>query len=136
MILITGATGNVGGELVTRLRAAGRDVRALVREPTAALGEVTQVRGDLGDPSSLGPALAGVRRVFLLGGYPDMPAVLARIREAGVEHVVLLSSRSVIAGRDDNAIVAMWRASEAAVRESGVPWTILRSSGFMSNVLR
>src|SRR5262249_45179979 len=50
--------------------------------------------------------------------------------------VVLLSSRSVVSGSPTNAIVAMWNASEAAVRSSGVPWTILRPSGFISNALR
>jgi uncharacterized protein YbjT (DUF2867 family) len=75
-------------------------------------------------------------RHFLLGGYSDMPGILVAIRQAGVERVVLLSSRSVVGGRPDNAIVNVWMASEAAVRSSGVSWTILEPSGFMSNGLR
>lgn len=138
MILVTGATGNVGGELVRQLVAAQLPVRALVRKVDAGAwpAGVEPVIGDLAQPESLSGALTHVRAVFLLGGYADMPGVVAQIRRAGVEHVVLLSSRSVIGGRRDNAIVDMWLTSESAVRASGVPWTLLRPSGFMSNALR
>jgi uncharacterized protein YbjT (DUF2867 family) len=138
MILVTGATGNVGGELVAQLVAAQRPVRALVRkiDASALPAGVEQVVADLDHPASLSSALTSVRSVFLLGGYRDMAGILARLREAGVEHVVLLSSRSVIGGQPGNAIVDMWLASEAAVQASGVPWTVLRPSGFMSNALR
>jgi len=138
MILVTGATGNVGGELVGQLVGSDQQVRALVRSPVqrALPASVEMATGDLNRPESLSAALTDVRGVFLLGGYPDMPGLLAEIRRAGVEHVVLLSSRSVVGGDSSNAIVSMWMASEAAVRSSGVPWTILQPSGFMSNVLR
>jgi uncharacterized protein YbjT (DUF2867 family) len=138
MILVTGATGNVGGELVQQLVAAHQSVRALVRTPApdAFPAEVEQVPGDLDHPASLAPALVGVRAAFLLGGHRDMPGVLAQLRGTGVQHVVLLSSRSVIGGHPDNAIVAMWLTSESAVQASGLSWTLLRPSGFMSNALR
>lgn len=74
--------------------------------------------------------------MFLLGGYRDMPGLLAQIRRAGIAHVVLLSSRSVVDGNPENAIASMWMESEKAVRSSGVSWTILRPSSFMSNALR
>lgn len=142
MILVTGATGNVGGELVRQLAAARHPVRALVR--TAAPGAVSAAfpagvelaTGDLEQPASLTAALAGVRGVFLLGGHRDMPGVLAQIRDAGAAHVALLTSRSVIGGQPGNAIVDMWLAAESAVQASGVAWTVLRPSGFMSNALR
>jgi uncharacterized protein YbjT (DUF2867 family) len=138
MLLVTGATGNVGKEVVTQLAAANHTVRALVRSPkgSALPANVEAVAGDLNRPESLAPALEGVRGVFLLGGYPDMPGLLAEIRRAGVEHLVLLSSRSVVGGDPSNAIVRMWMTSEEAVRSSGVAWTLLRPSGFASNALR
>jgi uncharacterized protein YbjT (DUF2867 family) len=138
MILVTGATGNVGGELIRQLAGANQWVRALVRNQaeSAFPAGVETVIGDLNRPESLSDALKGVRGVFLLGGYRDMPGALAEIRRAGVERVALLSSRSVVGGNPSNAIVSMWMASEDAVRSSGVSWTILRPSGFMSNALR
>jgi uncharacterized protein YbjT (DUF2867 family) len=138
MILVTGATGNVGGELVHQLAASGQSVRALIRETSrAGLPEGVEIAiGDLNEPNSLTQTLKGVRGVFLLGGYRDMAGVLTAIRQSGVERVVLLISRSVIGGKSDNAIVKMWNLSENAVRSSGVSWTILEPSGFMSNALR
>jgi len=139
MILVTGATGNVGRELVSQLAVANHDVRALVRsggKRIALPANVETATGDLEQPPSLAPALEGARGVFLLGGYPDMPGVLSQIRQAGVERVVLLSSRSVVGGDPSNAIVRMWMTSEEAVRSSGVAWTLVRPSGFASNALR
>jgi uncharacterized protein YbjT (DUF2867 family) len=138
MILVTGANGNVGGELVKQLAGADRPVRALVRgnSRSALPANVELVSGDLDQPESLAACLTGVRGVFLLEGFRDMPGVLAAMHQAHVEHVVLLSSRSVVGGSPSNAVVRMHLLSEAAVRESGVPWTILQPSGFMSNALR
>jgi uncharacterized protein YbjT (DUF2867 family) len=139
MILVTGASGHVGGELTGQLAAAGHPVRALVREPgrpaagPLAQPEVQLSLGDLNEPDTLAGSLAGVTGLFLLGGFPDMPGVLAQARAAGVRHVVLLSSRSVTGGDPGNAVVAMHLAGEAALRESGLAWTVLRASGFMSN---
>ena len=138
MILVAGATGNVGGELVRALADAGETVRAMSRGPTPSwLPEgVEGVVGDLDRPESLADALDGVGGVFLLPGYRDMPGLLAEVRRAGVGRVVLLSGGSAEDGDMDNAISRYMILSEEAVRESGVPWTILRPSGFMSNALR
>ncbi|SEH00540.1 Uncharacterized conserved protein YbjT, contains NAD(P)-binding and DUF2867 domains [Nonomuraea solani] len=135
MILVTGATGNVGGEVVEALRQAGRPVRALVRKPVALEG-VSQVTGDLNDPASLEEALDGVSSVFLLPGYRDMPGMLARCRSAGVTSVVLLTSPATTATDTSNAISQYMIASETAVRESGLAWTFVRPCAFMSNALR
>ena len=76
VILVTGATGNVEAEVLRALTRAGRSVRALVRDASRGdlPAEVEEVEGDLDDPSSLAGPLAGVRGVFLLPGYKDMPA--------------------------------------------------------------
>jgi uncharacterized protein YbjT (DUF2867 family) len=138
MILVTGATGNVGGKVAAALAARGAEVRVVARDPARAKAPagVEVVQGDLDLAESLTPALDGARAVFLLGGWGDMPELLRRIERAGVEQVVLLTSRCVIGGRPDNPITRMWLDSEAAVRDSGVPWTVLRPSGFQSNALR
>jgi uncharacterized protein YbjT (DUF2867 family) len=138
MILVTGATGNVGGELVRALAARGEAVRALARNPDrATFPAAAQVTaGDLGAPRSLTAALAAVSKVFLLGGFATLADVLRRARGAGAEHIVLLTSRCVVGGNPENAVTRMWLESEAAVKASGVPWTILRPSGFQSNALR
>ena len=139
MILVTGARGNVGGELVRALTAAGENVRALIRrdEDASALpAGVEGVVGDLNRPESLFAALDGVRGVHLLSGYQDMPGVLAEARRAGVEHVVLQSSSAVPGGDMTNAVARYHILSEAAVRESGIAWTFLQPNSFMSNALR
>ena len=100
MLLVTGATGNVGAEVVNALAAADHQVRALVASDKARglPPGVEAVRGDLNRPESLAGALAGVRGVFLLSGYADMEGVLAEVRAAGVERVVLLSGSSAASG--------------------------------------
>ncbi|MFI7635876.1 NAD(P)H-binding protein [Nonomuraea sp. NPDC049400] len=138
MILVTGATGNVGSEVVRALAAAGEPVRALVRKPdTIPLPDgVEAVTGDLNRPESMTGALGGARAVFLLPGYEDMPGLVAEARRAGVEQFVLLSGGSAGSGDMTNAVTRFMAVSESAVRESGLPWTILRPSAFMSNALR
>jgi uncharacterized protein YbjT (DUF2867 family) len=138
MILVTGATGNVGGEVAAALAARGEDVRAVVRDPAGAgrPSGVEVVQGDLELPESLTPALDGARAVFLLGGWGDMAELLRRIERAHVEHVVLLTSRCVVGGRPDNPVTRMWLDSEAAVRDADIAWTVLRPSGYQSNALR
>ena len=138
MILVTGATGNVSGEVVNALLARGQRVRAVVRDAESASfpAGVEVVQGDLELPESLTPALKDIRAVFLLGGWGDMPGLLRRLHSAGAELVTLLSSRCVLGGKPDNAVTRMWLDSEAAVKASGLAWTFLRPSGYQSNALR
>jgi (4-alkanoyl-5-oxo-2,5-dihydrofuran-3-yl)methyl phosphate reductase len=102
VILVTGATGKVGGQALRRLVDKGLDVRALVRDPAKieALGlGVEAVPGDLDNPDTLPPAMAGVDKVFIVAGGWDIPAedanMIAAAEAAGVGHVVLLSSLGV-----------------------------------------
>lgn len=166
MILVAGATGNVGSELVRALAAAGEPVRALSRHPgrgaapagagtgpparartqaqtgpetaaqTGAPAGVEAVSGDLNQPETLRGALTGVRGVYLLSGYQDMPGLLAEVARAGAQRVVLQSGSSVYCEDTANPISRYMLSSEQAVRESGVAWTILRPHTFDSNALQ
>jgi uncharacterized protein YbjT (DUF2867 family) len=138
MFLISGASGNVGAELVRALATAGEHVRALTRGDSleGLPPGVESVTGDLDKPESLAAALDDVCGVFLLSGYADMPGLLAAFRDANVKRVVLLSSGAVEGGDLANAVVRYNVVSEAAVRDSRVPWTILRPSGFHANALQ
>ena len=136
-LLLMGATGTVGGELFRQLRHAGADVRAAVRGRDHGLpAGADVVTADFDRPGTIAAAATGVRGAFLIGGRRDMSGLLAALGTAGVEHVVVLTSRSVIGRVPGNAIADMWAASEDAVRASGLAWTILQPSGFMSNALR
>jgi uncharacterized protein YbjT (DUF2867 family) len=138
-ILVTGATGNVGRELVAALVGAGERVRALVRReedrgrlPDGVEGAV----GDLDRPETLTGVLDGVSGIHLLAGYAGMSALLAEARSAGVERVVLQSSSAVPTGDLGNAVARYHILSERAVRESGLAWTFLQPNSFMTNTLQ
>ncbi|MFD8249997.1 NAD(P)H-binding protein [Nocardia sp. NPDC059691] len=133
MILVTGATGNVGAEVVQALAAAGEPVRALVRDPQRAVvpPEAEAVAGDLTSPETL--SFDGVGALFLLPGYP---AVAQAAAKAGVEHIVQLSGVSAGTGDTSNAVTRYMMASEQEVTEYAAAWTILRPCAFASNALR
>ncbi|GGN31799.1 NAD(P)H-binding protein [Streptomyces fuscichromogenes] len=140
MILVTGATGTIGSDVVRQLAGRGAKVRALTRDPARARADagVEVVRGDYGDPASLDAALAGVTAVFLL--RPPGPdegqdaALVAAARAAGADRVVKLSA--IATGDPDSGPSGSWHvAGERAVRDSGLAWTVLRPSSFASNTL-
>ena len=136
MYLVTGATGNVGSAVVRALAERGERVRAVSRHPRPSdLPGIEAVAGDLGDPTTLTGPLDGATGVFLLAGYDNLPAVLEQARAAGIARVVLLSSSSVPTGKTDNAVVAYHAQAEEDVRASGLPWTVLRPSMFMTSAL-
>ncbi|GAA4873970.1 NAD(P)H-binding protein [Actinomycetospora straminea] len=142
-VLVTGASGHVGAELVARLAADGRHTRAMTRKPhdLAVPAGVEVVRGDADDPRSLAAAFAGVERAFLVSaeaidpdaGPTHVPALAEAAARAGVEHLVLLSVLS--GGEGDDVLAAWWRRVERAVTGSGLRWTLLRPGRFMSNAL-
>lgn len=133
MILVTGASGNVGAEVVQALAAAGESVRALVRDPGKVQlpAGVEAAAGDLTAPETL--AFEGIRAVFLLPGYPGVAQAAAK---AGVRHIVQLSGVSAGTGDTSNAVTRYMVASEQEVTESGAAWAILRPCAFDSNALR
>jgi len=136
MIVVTGATGNVGSSLVRRLIDAKEDVRVFVRDPAKAKqfeGHVEVAKGDLDDPASVRVALAGADRAFMLTMNPQHEADFIAAGEAGgLRHLVMLSSGGVPYGVASGVIHA---AGETLLKESGLAWTILRPWEFMSNTL-
>lgn len=138
MIVVTGATGNVGRALVERLAAADRPVRALTRDPQrAGLPQQAEVvRHQLGDPTAL---FEGATRLFLnLQAVGDTtPALLDAAHAAGVRHVVMLSSGIVREGADTSHPIHVWHAqAEQQVRDSGLEWTFLRPNAFATNAFQ
>jgi uncharacterized protein YbjT (DUF2867 family) len=138
MILVTGATGTVGREVVAQLLQAGRSVRALTRNPSKARFDerVEVIQGDLDQPQTLTKAVEGVESVFSLAHGQDLIAQEANLvqaaKAAGVRHVVKLGALG--AGDGDRTIIADWHnASELAIQESGIAWTFIRPGAFMSN---
>ncbi|MFF2133992.1 NAD(P)H-binding protein [Streptomyces olivochromogenes] len=140
MILVTGATGNIGRELTRELDAKGVKLRLLVRDPARAAGlpdRAERVVGDLGEPSTLTPAFAGVDKLFLLTqgiGTDYTASAIAAAEAAGVSHIVHLSSLHVTLG--PLPAMARWHHErEEFIRASGIPATFLRPGGFMTNAL-
>lgn len=140
MIVVTGATGNVGRSLVGTLAAAGEKVRATSRRISAQ--DVPEGadwrRADLADAESLRSTFDGARALFLQSGGASAhrlsPADLLDVAKAGgVERVVLLSSQGVVTRPDSPSHGMLMRSIEDAVRQSGMEWTILRPGGFASN---
>jgi uncharacterized protein YbjT (DUF2867 family) len=139
-VLVAGATGNVGRELVEQLRAAGLPLRALTRHPERAVfpEDVAVVGGDLEAPSTLGPALEGVSAVFLMGPTSSVSRHAVNLcglaAGAAVRQVVLLGS-SIVELEADDPYSREHRQAEQAVMGSGLSWTILRPGAFTSNAL-
>lgn len=138
-ILVTGATGNVGAELIKALHGRGLAVRAAVRNAEKArrqLGaDIDYVTFDFRRPETFGPTFAGVRSLFLVRppDIADVAGVIApamrAARQAGVEHVVFLS----LLGAERNRVVPHHRI-EQLLQASGMAWTFLRASFFLQNL--
>lgn len=132
MLLITGATGHIGRRLVDELNTRGADFRALVRSPRPELPAEQQL-GDLDGPLDL----RGVDKVFLLvpgTGLDHTGNVVAAAREAGVRQLVYVSSYAVL-GEPVPAMGRWHHEREQLIRNSGIPATFLRPTGFMTNAV-
>ena len=147
MILVVGATGNLGGIIAQSLLAKGKKVRVLVRPGSNASALTAKgaeaVAGDLKDPASLKGALAGVETVIttansvLRGGADTVDSVdiagnknlIDAAKAAGVKHFIFTSAL----GSDVNHPVPLFQAkakTEALVKDSGMTWTILAPNFF------
>lgn len=134
--LVTGARGGVARAVIDRLVAAGEDVRAASSDPSATppIEGVPVVGFDLADPDNLKAVLDGVDRVFMYAVHSGVENFLAAARDAGVPHIVLLSS--IAAEFPSNPIGDLHLAVENPLRESGIAYTILRPGMFATNALR
>ncbi len=143
MILVTGGTGSIGSEVLSRLAGlsqAGAATRALIRNPQKAqkLSGVTWLAGDLAKPETLPTAFEGAKTLFLLtSNGEDMVALqhnaIAAARATGVTHVVKLSAFG--ASAHSNSPIGRWHYQvEKELQDSGLAWTILRPHHFMQNL--
>ena len=142
MIVVTGATGNVGSSVVRSLLERGEKVRAFVRDPEKArrmLGEDVELSiGDFNDVRSVAEALNGGERVFLSSGEgPGKVPFEKAVIDAAVEAGVGLLVRASTIGADGGSFSSLaWHGElEDALKVSGLPWTILRSNWYMTNLL-
>jgi uncharacterized protein YbjT (DUF2867 family) len=139
VILITGASGNVGREVVKQALAVGLKIRAAFQSPAVAAKAPAGLEGvimDYAKPETIRPALQGVDKIFLVGPpVRDLPAFEANfvkeVRAAGRKHIVKLSA---LGGRE-SMFPSGHRDSEENIEASGLPYTFLRPNGFMQNLV-
>jgi uncharacterized protein YbjT (DUF2867 family) len=135
MILITGATGHIGKELIPQL--AGQSIRVLVRDErkVAHLDScIERVSGDLNDFVSLVSAMRGVEKIFLVTFETQQDInVIEAARQMGVQHIIKLST---LEATEHKIKVGKWHYErEELIRDSGLDWTFLRPGMFMSNLI-
>lgn len=138
--LITGATGQIGSRVVNRLILRGERPRVFVRDAEKArtlFGDRVDIFvGDLSQPESLQPAIAAVESLLLINAGAEIPqrdrAAACQAKIAKVKHLVKLSALSAA----EQIAIGAWHAQgEAAIVDSGIPYTFVRPAGFMSNAL-
>jgi uncharacterized protein YbjT (DUF2867 family) len=143
MILVTGATGTVGSEVVTRLSAHGVRMRAVTRDPRKAdalrLPHVELLQADFEDVESMRRACLGVDRAFLLTNSTErtqqQQLAFTRVaQESGVRHIVKLSQLHADS-RSPGRFLRYHAAVEDAVRASGLTFTFLRPNLYMQGLL-
>ncbi|SEH03059.1 Uncharacterized conserved protein YbjT, contains NAD(P)-binding and DUF2867 domains [Nonomuraea solani] len=141
MILVTGATGNIGRQVTAQLLDAGVPVRAVTRDPDSArLPEGAQVvRGDLLATNTMAAALRGVEAVFLMWPFPtaDPAPALLDVLKRHTRRIVFLSSGAIRDDLDEQAdpIGRLHAEVEREIERSGMEWTFLRPHGFARNTL-
>ncbi len=137
-ILVTGATGNVGRQVVSQLLATDVRVRALARSPESANlpRQVEVVRGDLTVPTTLDRCLDGIDAVFPMWQAPaaGVAPALERIAK-DARRIVFLSNLTVRDGVEEQAypVTTLHARIERLIEASGVRWTFLRPGAFAAN---
>jgi uncharacterized protein YbjT (DUF2867 family) len=143
MILITGATGNNGQELIRQLTAAGQRVRALVRKPAEAAkldgSNIELATGDFDLPETLEAALQRVEKAFLLTPVAErfvqwQKDFIEAARRAKVKHLVKFSGMGAHAS-SASELLRLHAKTDDILRNSGVPFTILQPNSFHQNML-
>jgi len=139
-VLVTGATGTIGREVVTQLLGTDTRIRALTRKPAAAAlpDGIEIVRGDLTDPDSLVPCLEGVDTVFLVWSVPAGAAPSVKRIARHVRRIVLLTSPHKTPHpffQQPNPLRGLFGELERLIETSGVEWTFLRPGMFAANAL-
>ncbi|MFK4041604.1 NAD(P)H-binding protein [Nonomuraea wenchangensis] len=136
MILVTGATGNVGSHVVRQLLEEGEEVRVMTRNPGghAFPDQVEVVTGDLTQPETLSGALSGIERTFLFPVFHGVDGFLDVAERAGLRHVVMLSSVSVT-WPEPGWVGEVHLRLERSVEASGLAWTFVRPDGLTTNDL-
>ena len=139
-VLVTGATGNTGSLLVPALLRAGVDVRILVRDeakakPLKDLGAEV-VLGDLDKPETILPAVKNVDKIYLLtwNGETQLQQainVIDAAKKSGNPHIV----RHSMWGSENSRIIKQGYKIEEILKESGLPWTILKPTFYMQNTM-
>jgi uncharacterized protein YbjT (DUF2867 family) len=132
MILVTGAAGTVGSEVVKGLRTAGKPFRMAYHNRRPEGGPSVPL--DLDRPETIPPALEGVSAVFLLSNMVahEVPLVRAA-KAAGVQRIVKLSVWH--AGKEAYSFARWHRPVEQEIEASGLGWTFLRPNYFMQNTV-
>ena len=135
-LLVLGATGTVGKAVMQQLTACGHGIRIGARTPRAATPLCEPAMVDLQTGDGLAAALDGIRALFLSTPDADWQgdaehAITAAAARAGVQHVVKLSAVGADEGRYQ--LGRTHGAVEAAIRASGMAWTMLRPGAFMQN---
>src|SRR5215210_2546579 len=143
-ILITGATGKVGGAVLDNLGTADVDLRALTRDESKAQSlrdrGVEAVVGDFLEPETLGPALEGVSTVFLLtpihpDQVPQASNVIEAARDSGNDPRIVRLSVHQASHEAPTRISRQHAEIEDQLTSSGLPYTLLRPQSFMQNTL-
>lgn len=138
MILVTGAGGTVGSEVVKALQQSGATFRAAFHSQSKA--DAARANGvdatviDYERPETLDAAFRGIEKLFLLSGSnaEQELAAIEAAKRAGVKHIVKLSV--IGAPEESYSFGKLHRRAEKAIEESGIAWTFLRPNGFMDNM--